>query len=108
MRLFPSRLFPADIIQPPSVPLHTHTPASTPFRSHSMPDKQTIVAFDLYGTLLSTSSIAGQLERHFGPRAQSIASTWRRYQLEYTWRLNSMGSYIQQQPIGQRSLDRPI
>lgn len=57
-----------------------------------MPGKQTIVAFDLYGTLLSTSSIAGQLERHFGPQAQSIASTWRRLQLEYTWRLNSMGS----------------
>lgn len=56
-----------------------------------MPGKKTIVAFDLYGTLLSTSSIARHLEQYFGQQAQSIASTWRRYQLEYTWRLNSMG-----------------
>lgn len=53
---------------------------------------KTIVAFDLYGTLLSTESIAEQLEKHFGAdTAQSISALWRRYQLEYTWRLNSMG-----------------
>lgn len=56
-----------------------------------MPEKKIVVAFDLYGTLLSTSSIAKQLERHFGGQAQSIATLWRQYQLEYTWRLNSMG-----------------
>lgn len=53
---------------------------------------QIIVAFDLYGTLLSTSSIAHRLEQHFGQQAQSISAEWRRYQLEYTWRLNSMGT----------------
>lgn len=57
-----------------------------------MTETQIIVAFDLYGTLLSTSSIAKQLEQHFGQQAQSIARAWRRYQLEYTWRLNSMGN----------------
>lgn len=58
-----------------------------------MADK-TVVAFDLYGTLLSTESIAKELERHFGSEAaQSIAALWRRYQLEYTWRLNSMGKF---------------
>jgi 2-haloacid dehalogenase len=52
----------------------------------------TIVAFDLYGTLLSTESIAKQLEKYVGhAKAQSISALWRRYQLEYTWRLNSMG-----------------
>lgn len=57
-----------------------------------MADK-TIVAFDLYGTLLSTDSIAKQLEKHFGHvKAQPIAALWRQYQLEYTWRLNSMGT----------------
>lgn len=57
-----------------------------------MSHKQIIVAFDLYGTLLSTESIAKQLAEHFGQeKAQSIATAWRRYQLEYTWRLNSMG-----------------
>lgn len=50
-----------------------------------------VVAFDLYGTLLSTESIAKELASHFGQeKAQSIAAVWRKYQLEYTWRLNSM------------------
>ena len=56
------------------------------------PNKEIIVAFDLYGTLLSTESIAKELAEHFGDeKAQSIATLWRRFQLEYTWRLNSMG-----------------
>ncbi|KAL2870567.1 haloacid dehalogenase, type II [Aspergillus lucknowensis] len=52
-----------------------------------------VLAFDLYGTLLSTESIARQLGEHFPAKAQSISSLWRRYQLEYTWRLNSMDVY---------------
>lgn len=53
---------------------------------------QTVVAFDLYGTILSTASIAGKLESLYGKdKAHSIASLARRYQLEYTWRANSMG-----------------
>lgn len=52
----------------------------------------TVVAFDLYGTLLSTASVSKALARHFGEeKANSIAAVWRKYQLEYTWRLNSMG-----------------
>jgi 2-haloacid dehalogenase len=53
---------------------------------------KTVIAFDLYGTLLSTESIAKELAHHFGDsKASSIAALWRRYQLEYTWRMNSMG-----------------
>ena len=53
--------------------------------------RKTVIAFDLYGTLLSTESIAKELATHFGPeKATSLAGLWRRYQLEYTWRLNSM------------------
>ncbi|PSR82727.1 HAD-like domain-containing protein [Coniella lustricola] len=49
------------------------------------------IAFDLYGTLLSTSSIADDLAKHFGAdKADAIATRWRQYQLEYTWRLTSM------------------
>lgn len=56
-----------------------------------MADK-TIVAFDIYGTVLSTESIVKWLQKHFdSDKAQSISTVWRRYQLEYTWRLNSMG-----------------
>jgi 2-haloacid dehalogenase len=54
-----------------------------------------LVAFDLYGTLLSTESVAKALASHFGQeQAQSIATVWRKYQLEYTWRLNSMSKLI--------------
>ncbi|KIW54476.1 haloacid dehalogenase, type II [Exophiala xenobiotica] len=53
-----------------------------------------VVAFDLYGTLLSTESIAKELASLFGQdKATSIAAVWRKYQLEYTWRLNSMKKY---------------
>jgi len=53
-----------------------------------------VIAWDLYGTLLSTASIAKQLAEHVGDdKATSIAAEWRKYQLEYTWRLNSMGMY---------------
>ena len=58
-----------------------------------------VIAFDLYGTLLSTESIARELSTHFGKdKATGLAGLWRRYQLEYTWRLNSMG--IPYQPRG--------
>jgi 2-haloacid dehalogenase len=57
-----------------------------------MASEKTVIAFDLYGTLLSTESIAEELALSFGrEKADSIAATWRKYQLEYTWRLNSMG-----------------
>lgn len=54
------------------------------------------MAFDAYGTLLSTESIAKKLAAHFGDeKADVLAQSWRKYQLEYTWRLNSMGKHIQ-------------
>ncbi|KAI3319790.1 haloacid dehalogenase [Xylariaceae sp. AK1471] len=56
--------------------------------------KSVVIAFDLYGTLLSTESIAHELANIYGgEKAQSLAALWRRYQLEYTWRINSMGEY---------------
>ena len=52
-----------------------------------------VIAFDLYGTLLSIESIASKLAERFGnEKANMLAQKWRTYQLEYTWRLNSMGS----------------
>ncbi|KAF2760811.1 haloacid dehalogenase [Pseudovirgaria hyperparasitica] len=53
-----------------------------------------ILAFDAYGTLLSPSTITNTLAAHVNPaKAPSIASEWRRLQLEYTFRLTSMGKY---------------
>ncbi|KAI4745631.1 haloacid dehalogenase, type II [Aureobasidium sp. EXF-12298] len=66
---------------------------------------KTILAFDAYGTLLSTESIAKKLASHFGQeKAQTIAATWRKYQLEYTWRLNSMNQYEDFSKVTLRSL----
>ena len=53
-----------------------------------------VIAFDAYGTLLSTESIAQELASHFGKEtAGTLAALWRRIQLEYTWRYNSMRGY---------------
>lgn len=58
-------------------------------------NKKTVIAFDLYGTLLSTESIAKKLSEHFGKeKGPELAATWRKYQLEYTWRLNSMSMFF--------------
>ncbi|RAH45462.1 haloacid dehalogenase, type II [Aspergillus brunneoviolaceus CBS 621.78] len=58
---------------------------------------EVVIAFDIYGTLLSLETATHELEQHFrgdAQRARTVAQTWRRYQLEYTWRLNSMGRYL--------------
>ncbi|KAF3405101.1 Haloacetate dehalogenase H-2, partial [Talaromyces pinophilus] len=55
----------------------------------------TVLAFDLYGTLLSTESISKRLTEIIGSQEKGtqIAASWRKYQLEYSWRLTCMGSY---------------
>jgi 2-haloacid dehalogenase len=53
---------------------------------------KTVVAFDLFGTILSTESIWQEISKFAGDdKAKTIAALARRYQLEYTWRSNSMG-----------------
>lgn len=50
-----------------------------------------VIAFDAYGTLLSTESIAKKLATHVEKeKADYLAAQWRLYQLEYTFRMNSM------------------
>ncbi|KAK0384452.1 hypothetical protein NLU13_8538 [Sarocladium strictum] len=56
---------------------------------------KTIIAFDLYGTLLNTDSIAGTLAKILSDEetAQTVATHARRLQLEYSWRATCMGIY---------------
>ncbi len=68
-----------------------------------------VLAFDVYGTLLSTSSIASKLATHFGAdKGEQLAITWRKYQLEYTWRMNSMGVYAPFDSVTRRSLEHTL
>ncbi|KAI3395409.1 hypothetical protein diail_1338 [Diaporthe ilicicola] len=55
-----------------------------------------VIAFDLYGTILSTESITKDLAVHLNisrQKAEAVAAKWRQYQLEYTWRVTAMGTY---------------
>ncbi|HTO96851.1 MAG TPA: haloacid dehalogenase type II [Myxococcales bacterium] len=45
-----------------------------------------LIAFDLYGTLLDVSGLAGRLEKFAGPSAATLLAAWRKEQLERTWR----------------------
>ncbi|KAF2501456.1 haloacid dehalogenase [Lophium mytilinum] len=73
------------------------------------PTKTITLAFDAYGTLLSTESIAKKLASHYGAdTAAAVAQTWRKYQLEYTWRANSMNTYTPFSTLTQRSLIHAI
>ena len=74
----------------------THSPGKFYTRySSKMAAKNTVIAFDLYGTLLSTESIAHELAKIYDEdKAKQLAALWRRYQLEYTWRINSMGRAV--------------
>ncbi|CAL3971856.1 unnamed protein product [Diplocarpon coronariae] len=73
------------------------------------PHNEIVIAFDLYGTLLSTESIAAELATHFGEeKAQAVAALWRRFQLEYTWRMNSMNIYKPFSDITRASLQHAL
>ncbi|KAG7006105.1 haloacid dehalogenase, type II [Physcia stellaris] len=68
-----------------------------------------VIAFDAYGTLLSTESIAQELASHFGKeKAGTLAALWRRIQLEYTWRYNSMQQYVPFSEITRNSLSHAL
>lgn len=51
-----------------------------------MAEHTQVVAFDIYGTLLDTSSICRSLEEHLQldkKSAVEVSALWRRYQLEW-------------------------
>lgn len=51
-----------------------------------MAEHTQVVAFDIYGTLLDTSSISRSLEEHLQldkKSAVEVSALWRRYQLEW-------------------------
>jgi 2-haloacid dehalogenase len=59
------------------------------------PDRATsVVAFDVYGTLIDPIGIAAEIDRVLpGGRSQELATSWRAKQLEYSFRLTAMQAY---------------
>ena len=53
----------------------------------------TLIAFDLYGTLLDVSGLADRLRAFAGDAAPELLARWRKAQLERTWKLNELGQY---------------
>ncbi|KAF2663695.1 haloacid dehalogenase [Microthyrium microscopicum] len=77
--------------------------------SQSKSVDKVVLAFDVYGTLLSTASIAEKLSAIYGKESgPKIAAQWRRYQLEYTWRLNSMKTYLPFTEVTSRALHHAV
>src|SRR5208282_6178960 len=73
-----------------------------------------VLAFDLYGTLssditdvgtiLDPASMQVHLADLFPDSAATLASLWRRYQLEYTWRATCQETYEPFETITQKAL----
>lgn len=58
--------------------------------------RKLVLALDIYGTILDTGNITSGIRTHIqcsDETATQLSQLWRRYQLEYTWRLNSIGFY---------------
>jgi 2-haloacid dehalogenase len=51
------------------------------------------LAFDVYGTLINTSGVIVELEKHIGDKAPEFSRIWREKQLEYSFRRGLMQNY---------------
>lgn len=73
-----------------------------------MSESKIAIAFDLYGTLLATESMATHLGKICGDdkKAREVAGIWRQYQLEYSWRINAMGIYRSFRDITEAALQQ--
>lgn len=65
----------------------------------------TVLAFDVYGTLIDTAGVTGRLAELVGDRAAVISAQWRAKQLEYTWRYGLMGKYRDFRVCTRQALD---
>ena len=83
-----------------------HSSLAAPYNARR---NRKVIAFDLYGTLLNTDSIVHELAKHYGDEAApGIAKLWRRFQLEYTWRITSMGEFKNFQEITRSALGHAL
>jgi 2-haloacid dehalogenase len=65
----------------------------------------TILAFDVYGTLINTHGVLSLLENMIGIKAQNFSNTWREKQLEYSFRRGLMQNYVPFSVCTKQALD---
>ncbi len=53
----------------------------------------TVLAFDVYGTLIDTQGVVTKLREIVGDKAEEFSRVWREKQLEYSFRRGLMRSY---------------
>lgn len=54
---------------------------------------RTVLAFDVYGTLIDTQGVVTRLREFVGGKAEEFSRVWREKQLEYSFRRGLMRSY---------------
>ena len=67
-----------------------------------------LVAFDMFGTLADTASVARELAPSCGDQAAQVARTWRDRQLEYMFRVTAMGQFPRFEDLTRWSLKRAL
>ena len=59
-----------------------------------MSESRTVLAFDVYGTLIDTAGVVAELRTLVGDRAEEFSRIWREKQLEYSFRRALMRHYV--------------
>ena len=67
-----------------------------------------LIAFDMFGTLADTASVASELTPSCGDDAARVARTWRDKQLEYMFRVTAMGQFPPFADLTRWSLTRAL
>ncbi|MBD3895680.1 haloacid dehalogenase type II [Halomonas sp. ML-15] len=65
----------------------------------------TLLAFDVYGTLIDTHGVIAELETTLGDGAVEFSRRWRDKQLEYSFRRSLMGAYAEFSVCTQEALE---
>jgi len=80
----------------------------------SLDSAKVVLAFDVYGSLFDTSgprlhdAFTQILGKQDNDLAQKIVDDWRTLQLEYSWRLNSMGQFLDFSEVTKMSLRHAV
>ncbi|REC94199.1 haloacid dehalogenase type II [Kushneria indalinina] len=69
---------------------------------------QTLLAFDVYGTLINPSAMAEVLRPTLNEQAESVAAQWRASQLQLAFRRGLMGRYVEFSVCTRDALDVAI